>query len=865
MAACGITSIPIGKTQVSAGLLQQALKSTKGIKSINAAVAKSYAIVQKTGVSLEAWEEWYQRFNDPKATGILDREDIFNDPKLDFDKRFENLINLVGFDTSDYIVGNYAKRVFNRVRSNLLARGKGLTLDEIQVMQISLRSVLTKDRLHQDARKLRAAAKKNIKTKLGANTFLKPMMEKVLALEPEFIPADRLDAYYRLLQEFGQFKKVLSLRDSGVIAQEIQNLIQGLPDSLFVKQKADQKAVEDVPVDVMSAMIKNKKIDSSALSNPTEIEYAEKLAKFTKEQLETLDNADLQVILDSIDSINNGVFPPALLDAIINIEANENVEGTIEHAAKVKPLTWKNFIGRGYANIKAYLKGGKTTGSQEVIRGNPLTAIDEFFGNKGRQIYNATFGKLASAYSKYETEVKGINDRLTKIENKLAKKFKGNALVKAKFKMKYYQMQREFEANPTQDVYAADEWIKATIADENLTGFYNDESIAILEEIQKEFQGKTSEEILSTFGKEETLAIAEMDAINDGIVPKALFTAGVIRGEQATMFNHYTHHNVIGDDAQNLAEARKKAFTSPGSTKAGTVNERTEGVKPISFDPIYDLSTASRGLLLDYHMTPVNREVLRTVNRLEERFRKGNKEQRLATQALHRAVKEVLENVFDANAQEYSNGDAFVEKVKALSYQATLASGPRAVAELLSNAGFALGAAPSQFISGSTKYFGVSRDITSVSIMDNVGSAQTQKLFETGIAGSKHVETIIASGKRKQAQAVSEFRESVERKAALLGKPVSWTAKQVDAFANSIISSPDKMVSRPLWFGAFAEVFEKKSGEAVDFAKIKANDKAYMEKHAAAIKEARLQADQLSVMSGATNNPFSGILKLTSQ
>ena len=282
MAACGITSIPIGKTQVSAGLLQQALKSTKGIKSINAAVAKSYAIVQKTGVELEAWEEWYQRFNDPKATGILTREDIFNDPKLDFDKRFENLINLVSYDTSDYIVGNYAKRVFNRVRSNLLARGKGLTFDEIEVMQLSLKSVLTRDKLHQDARKLRATAKKNIKTKIGANTFLKPMMEKVLALQPEFIPADRLDTYYRLLQEFGQFKKVLSLRDSGIIAQDIQDLIQGLPDSLFVKAKADAKAVEDVPVDVMSAMIKNKKVNSSALSNPTEIEYADKLKKFTK-------------------------------------------------------------------------------------------------------------------------------------------------------------------------------------------------------------------------------------------------------------------------------------------------------------------------------------------------------------------------------------------------------------------------------------------------------------------------------------------------------------------------------------------------------------------------------------------------------
>ena len=550
------------------------------------------------------------------------------------------------------------------------------------------------------------------------------------------------------------------------------------------------------------------------------------------------------------------------MDAIINIEANIGVEETIEKVAAAKGTNFGNFIGRTYGKIKAYLKGQKTTAEQEVIRSNPLTAIDEFFGNRGRQIYNATFGKLASAYSKYETEVKGISERLNKIEAKLQKKFKGNALVKEKFKMKYYQMQREFEANPTQDVYEADAWIEATIADENLTGFYNEESIAMLKEIQKEFKGKSSEEILSTFGPEVTSALREMDSINEGIVPKTLFTSGVIRGEQATMFNFYTHHNVIGDNAEQLAQARKTAFTSPGSTKAGTVNERTEGAKAISFDPFYDLSTASRGLLLDYHMSPVNREVLRTTQRLEEKLKKGSKAQRLGAQALNRSVKEVLSNVFDANAQEFSNGDAFVEKVKKLSYQATLASGPRAISELLSNAGFAMGAAPGQFLSGMTKYGALSRKSSSVQIMDNVGSAQTQKLYEQGVAGSKHVESTISTGKRKQAQAVSDFQDSVNNKASLLGKPVTWTAGKIDDFANAIISTPDKMVSRPLWFGAFAESFKKNAGVEVDFDKIQANDKAYMEEHAEAIKKARLDADQLSVMSGASNNPFSGILKL---
>ena len=861
MANCGIDFIHIGKAQVSAGLLSQALKATKGIKNINAAVAKSYAIVKKTGVSLEEWADWYGKFNDPDPV-TLNREDIFNDPKRDFDQRFQNLLNLVGFDTSDYIVGNYAKRVFNRVRSNLLTRGKGLTIDQIEVMQISLRSVLTKDKLFSDARKLRTSAKKNIKTKLGSNSELKARMEKVLALEPQFIPTDRLDTYFRLLQEFGQWKKVLTLREEGKISQDIDSLIQGIPESYFQKTEKAAKQVDDVPTEVMVEVVKSKTVDTSSLTNETEIKYAEQIADFTEEQLSALDNKQLQTLADSIDSVNNGVFPPALLDIINDLNANAAVEETTEHVAKVNGFGFDGVIAR----VKAWVKGGKKTAQDEYVRSSPLTNIDEFFNNKGRQIYNATFGKLASAYAKYETEAKGITETLNKLEENLQKKFKGNALVREKFKMKYYQMQREYESNPGKDVYAADEWIAATIEDENLSGFYTEQSIEILKEIQKEFAGKTAQEIHSSLSKEARNAISVMDGINESIVPKALFTAGVLRGEQVTMYNHYTHHNVINDGttSEALASKRKEAFSSPGATKAGTVNERTEGVKAISFDPFYDFSKAARGLLLDYHMTPVNREVLRTSKRLETRFKKGNRQQKLATKALNNAIKEVLSNVFDASVQEYNSGDAFIEKVKKLGYQATLASVPRFFGELTSNAGFAMFAAPTAFASGSTTYAGISYRETSVKILDNVGSTQTGKLYESGISGSKHVEEVIGAQKRKQAQAEGRLSEALSKAKRIAGKVtgVTWTAKQVDNLATKLISTPDRMIARPLWFGVFAEAFKKQSGVDVDYNKIEAGDQAYLKKYAKEIKAARQQADQISVMAGATNNPFNGILKL---
>jgi hypothetical protein len=66
-----------------------------------------------------------------------------------------------------------------------------------------------------------------------------------------------------------------------------------------------------------------------------------------------------------------------------------------------------------------------------------------------------------------------------------------------------------------------------------------------------------------------------------------------------------------------------------------------------------------------------------------------------------------------------------------------------------------------------------------------------------------------------------------------------------------------------MWFGAFSNRFEAITGVKPDFDKIAANDKAYMEKYSAALKEATELADRRSVMAGATDNAFMGMLKGT--
>jgi hypothetical protein len=85
----------------------------------------------------------------------------------------------------------------------------------------------------------------------------------------------------------------------------------------------------------------------------------------------------------------------------------------------------------------------------------------------------------------------------------------------------------------------------------------------------------------------------------------------------------------------------------------------------------------------------------------------------------------------------------------------------------------------------------------------------------------------------------------------------------VELIADGLISTPDKMIMRPMWFGSFANEFKKITGENVNFEKIAANDEKYMEQYKDAIEKSKTNADEKSVMVGATDNSFMGVLKGT--
>ncbi len=123
-----------------------------------------------------------------------------------------------------------------------------------------------------------------------------------------------------------------------------------------------------------------------------------------------------------------------------------------------------------YANLKAaILNIGKkrTSGVLEMIRRNPLSAIDQLLGNyKDNTVFKAMFEKSAEAEQKYKSAVSRVLQKLTEAQDKVSQSFNndGNQTLLSSFKMMTYMVQLEHDSNiGSKQVNQASDYLKATI------------------------------------------------------------------------------------------------------------------------------------------------------------------------------------------------------------------------------------------------------------------------------------------------------------------------------------------------------------------------------------------------------------------
>jgi hypothetical protein len=768
-------------------------------------------------------------------------------------------------------------------------------------------------------------ALKNTATKLGMADGLIGPMQTLFSVNPNMIPIDKLNRYLELVDMMSERSTVLSLEEISTVTRDVQSILdeinneRSLAESLAYRFNYSQnivvedgkinyaaslkKMVEngDITQDEADIMTKYKKIifpqvsdsgmteqeiedekqvlvrevrraniDANTLPSRLQRGLAKKIAMLTKSQaIKKLSNTDLKNLLKVIDNINNGYLPHYAELIAEKIESIEDSETGIKAVKKAK------FPALSTLYAKAKSKITKKDFVLEMIRRNPMDYIDQVFGNfRTKDLYNSILKKSAEAQAKFEYELKNVQERLSNAENKIAKSFSmdPNKTLMSKFKIMTYMIQLEYESNPdNKQVNPASQYIAETIKKINRQKTkFGDSDAKMLEKIMEDYSvdGEIDiQKLYDSFNSAEKEAIRTIIEINESLAEKAAYTAAVIRGQKMSPLNNYIHLNVISDDrgtdlASGASFADSYNNSLKPSTKAKSLIERTPGAKALNFDVFTSVHQGSKYVLMDYHLTAPIRTARKTMNRIESEMEESGvvtKEQRKVMNAINDAFEEAVDRLISNSYMETSIGEDVADEISRQGYRSILAGTGRFVGEFLSNVGFVVINDPFSFMEG-LRYKDVIMSDSAAQIMSNVNSKEINRIFPSETLSGRLIDTNILSQANGIRGGVSKgfIRNKAEQVWNLTGKKYK---NAVELTSDVLISTPDKIIMRPFWFGSFASKFEEITGKKIDFEKIANNDEAYMDANKEAIEEAKNSADQKSVIMGASNNAFTGLLK----
>jgi hypothetical protein len=715
------------------------------------------------------------------------------------------------------------------------------------------------------------------------NSLTKRVNDILDAVDTEVSKADELAERFneydgKVIDEDGKLDYAATIKamlKDNTISEDEAEIMRKYKSSIVEPVERVKKTEEELAAEKeeLISAVESLDVDTETLPTRDERDLAKELASLIKtDAIKELSNNQLKNLFKTIDNINNGYLPHYAQLMVEKLNAINNAKQLTSGIQKAALLPFSKL----YANLKSLItrKGAVL----EMIRRNPLANLDQVFGNfKDKTIFNSLFEKSAEAETKYKSEVTRVQQKLSDAQESVAKSFNNDAnkTLMSSFKMMTYMIQLEHDSNiGNKQVNQAADYLKATIKhiDEGKSEF-GERDANMLQDIVDKYTNEESQididKLYNSFNDAEKNAINTVREINESLTDKAVYTASIIRGDKINPLNNYVHLNVLNENLpqDNIAGASSMEQYNQSmmpSSKAKSLIERTGKVSPLNFDIFTSALRGANFVLMDYNLTQPIRTARKTINEttamLEKDGRMSNKDRELLN-AVKDAYEEVVSNVLTNNFINTSIADDVMDFMTRQGYRAVLASAPRFVSELSSNISYALIAEPKAFQKG-IELRGVAMSPNSVDIMNNVDSKQTTRIFHGDTLSGRLVDTStlnqvsgVKGGKGK-----SDVANKTQQ---IYNNSLKKYKNFVELTADALISTPDKMVMRPIWFGAFANEFENVSGKKPDFDKIAANDEAYMSENKEAIDKARNSADDKTVRAGATENAFMGILKGT--
>ena len=741
-----------------------------------------------------------------------------------------------------------------------------------------------------------------------ANNLLNTIKSKEIEVESEFEFNEIKQAF---VYKEGTQKIIDKILDSDVsgetIIKENSDFIENKLDALDsatleILVNKINSAETDENVDVVDSVNDYAKNRQSLIDKTVAKSKELKLNKLTKiaqdqsvgattlqglntSQLALLTGKELSELDVHLDNISEGFYTYYANKIAQKIEGNNRAVNVapmldIMFSTGSKFSTARQYATASVKNSLVKSKGGSKAAQSvgirgQMIRSNPLNVMDNLFGNyKNRNIYNNTIRPTAEAHAKFKNWINEQTDIIETAESLLAPtiKEKVSAAVKRRFELTVYLLQNEFESNSNKKGTAPGvEFIEGTIAKYNEAkgqSRYNEESINLLKQILKEYSvdGQISlSKMDKSMSPKTKKALKLLQGVYSGLGELQSYATRIVRGNELDLVNQYVHHKTdYTEEAIQDASAIEYLKVMPG-TKSKTSFER-KGVTAIDFDPISTVLRATKNTGLDYFMSneiSTNRQGLSTLKKITgsdaSKTEKQNNQLNEAAIDLNLIYSEALENVITNNMSSSVIGGSWWNSVRTGGYYAALASIPRAGAELASNVAFAALSTPKETTLGITKYGDLSMSNKGRMIVENTPSTSATKLYNDEQLGGSKTDSQGVTKKKSSPIAKSELKENLEYIARATG--VKGIPKAVGKVGEFLISRPDQMISRPLWFGTVASTFKSETGQNIDFDKIAENNSDYMKKYKEAIAVSTRKADENVTMAATSNDPFSQVLK----
>jgi hypothetical protein len=679
-------------------------------------------------------------------------------------------------------------------------------------------------------------------------------------------------------EETGQLdyaKTIKKMLDEEVISEADAEIMTKYKSEIQPKKVKEVKSEEEIEAErqeAIKSISEAPALKVSELSSEYERQQGDKF-NFLINSVDALDGLSLQELKQVealIDNINNGYFPHLAQVMVEKMSANLKSNTMVDAIGNAKMLPLSKRIG---AFKSMFTKKGAVL---EMIRRNPLYYIDQLFGDfYGKPLYESLFEDTAKAIEQYEVAFKKVSSKIDKAEDAVYKSFKnnGNKTLMSKFKQMVYMIQLEYDSNlGNPEVNQAKAFIEKnieSIKDQNLE-VYGASDAEMLQEILDKFTNKETGEIdaellYESFNKAEKASIKTIQEVNAELGPIAEQTAAIIRGESIIPRNNYVHLNTINKEGFDAMEfnAQKHRESLQPSTKAKSLIKRTGAISALNFDVYKSATKGAKGVLLDFYMTEPVRTSKRTLNSTEKKLKESgdyNQEKRDIFNGIRKGWEESIDNQFNKAYQKSVFVDRVLDWINRNGYRAILASAPRFIAELSSNTAFAMIANPKEFTSGAKIGVGFLNSDAAPEAMKNLKSTNVTRIYPNGDMSGRMIDTNLMSGEgaKEAKSAKNRYRNRVDQVWSVTGS--KWV-QGVGSLADFLISTPDKIVMRPMWFGTFSVEFEKLTGKKPNLDKIAENDADYMSQYKDQLKESTKKADEASVMAGAASNPFMGTLR----